>query len=271
MTDLSEFEKLGWSRSNVEHAKINYGRFNNNEIDLIDGEYLFLSWPGIHTYGHWLYDILPRIYLFKSVIGLDVDLILPKNLHANYYEMLDLFKISYKKINFDKKLKFEKLYVPGFTARGIRYPLSFSSDCYKHFGKNLTREIGDNKPCFVRHTTQTSIKDPRILDNERELIETISGFAKVISPAEHSITKQIELFSGKKNLAGVDSSAMHNLIFCDEGSKQMIISSSKRLNLIHSNISALKETNLYLNETNDNLDCIQANINFFVDFLSEKI
>ena len=205
------------------------------------------------------------------MIGLDVNLILPKNLHENYYGMLDLFKISYKKINFVKKLKFEKLYVPGFTSRGIRYPLSFSKDCYKHFVKNLTREIRDNKPCFVRHTTQTSNKDPRILDNERELIETISGFAKVISPAEHLITKQIQLFSGKKNLAGVDSSAMHNLIFCDEGSKQMIISSSKRLNLIHSNISALKETNLYLNETNDNLDCIQANINFVVDFMSEKI
>ena len=72
-------------------------------------------------------------------------------------------------------------------------------------------------------------------------------------------------------MAGVDSSAMHNLIFCDEGSKQMIISSSKRLNLIHSNISALRETNLYLNETNDNLDCIKANINFVVDFMSEKI
>jgi capsular polysaccharide biosynthesis protein len=267
ISDLTEYRKLGWSRDHVNYAENMYGGKTAENLRMIDGEYLFLSWPGIFTYGHWIYDLLPRIYLYKKLVGKNIDLILPHNIHSNLYELLDLLQIGYVKIDFERGVRFRNLYVPSFTSYGIQYPISFHRECYDDLFKNVKREPSQGLSYYLQHITQSSINQPRVLSNEDDLLRELTEKSSIINPGNISMAEQFKVFSGKKRIAGVDSSALHNLILCDQGSEQLVISSEKRINYLHLNISALKDTDLYLDESDSNLDAIRANVEFFRNFM----
>ncbi|WP_430233886.1 glycosyltransferase 61 family protein [Nitrosomonas communis] len=250
--DADYFSKHHWSPNNVNLCTKQYSNVSSPQTT-IDAEGIMLSWPGIYTYGHWIYDILPRIWLTKSLFTSGdishLPVILPNNLNIRFYEIFDILDVRYIKANMNDGVLIRTAYIPSFTSHLFKYPAEFHIAAFDW----VRQVIGVNQrgvgTCYIKHTPQTSHKNPitsSILEASKEVLERSQ--ISHLDPAPLSFRDQIKHISNFSKLIGLDSSAMHNFIFMNRGAKQLILCNRYRINLLHACLSALQGAPLYVCE-----------------------
>lgn len=175
---------------------------------------------GTHTvFGHWFFDILPRIHLLEKS-GIKIDkYVLPKLTLAFQFESLKLLGIPLKKvIQADKPdfhLAAKKLVVPAVPLMIGKCP-PWASHYIADQMKNK-RKINKQKGYERIYVTREDAS-ARYVANEKEVLRYLQtkGFKKIVL-TPMSTEEKIDVFASARVIVAPFGSGSINVAFCDPG------------------------------------------------------
>lgn len=207
------------------------------------------------VYGHWILDMLPRIWLFNTYFRQympDIKFIIPDNTPA-YARMilLDYFGINRRNVIEFKflrdEVKLKRVYVPSLLhSSHIFHPAMnlFVDFILKKISSSYLRSDTKTKIYLSRrHFARNSTSYERSLQNEDALIEAlIARGYQLVYPEGLGWSTQIKLFSQAAIIIGECGSALHNSLFSKQDTGVVSIDSSNHVqgmisNLRHQNIA----------------------------------
>lgn len=211
-------------RLNMEenHCKniLNWAFHNQNSIEIKDYEGVLcpLFGPGWPTWGHWLVEFLPRIFLIQRY-GININevkFLLPFNVPKFALDLVKICGLSDENIIFfdqNKELmRSEKIIVPtNLSDFSIFHPV-FSDYVEWICGKiGICRKKEGIKKIFIQRTDNNKL---RTLVNRKEIerIAQENGY-ELINPNILSVTEQIEIFWDATHICGEYGSGLHSSIF----------------------------------------------------------
>jgi hypothetical protein len=183
---------------------------------------------GNANYFHWLFDVLPRIFLFKKLFNLkQVDKILVPNLKYKFqYQTLSLLNLKKNQIinnKFNKHIYAKEVYATSHPAENSEEisPLLINF-LRKSFLKNIDyiKKKKIKKIYIDRSDSKSKIKDYRSIINEEEIFQYLKkrGFVKV-KLAKLDFIRQVYLFYNANYIFGLHGAGLSNLIFCKKNTK----------------------------------------------------
>ena len=194
---------------------------------------------GNSNYWHWLYDVLPRLYLLKKIIDFDkIDFFLFPALNKKFQiESLDILKIpKYKRIS---SLKYRHINSKEIITTDHPYNILNDpfqdSDNIPNWIVNFLKESflpsrkNNNLPrkFFIdRKDAPAAHNKLRFIINENEVkdILRLHGF-EPITLSDLSFMDQVSLFNNAEYIVGLHGAGFSNLAFCKKGTKVLEIRS----------------------------------------------
>ena len=187
---------------------------------------VMLSGPGYNIYGHWLADILPRLWVLASC-GLDpskLRYIVPAQSPPFLLKLLETFGITgHQLILYDERaevLQVAELLLPTNLRRASRMHSGLGQARDYLIGRARAVATLPPAPTQARRVFVSRRKaDPsRSLEN-RDRVERLAmeyGY-EVVFPEEMSVAEQIALFRNVSCVMGEYGSGLHNTLFSAPG------------------------------------------------------
>lgn len=223
-------------------------------IEIEDPVVSFVS-DAHRVYGHWILDMLPRIWLFKTYFGQhlpNVKFIIPNNT-PEYARMilLDYFGISRKNIIEFKflrdEVKLKRAYVPSLLhsshifhpAMNLFVDFILKKISSSYLPSNTKTKIYVSRRRFAQNSTSYE----RSLRDEDALIDSLTARGyQLVYPEGLSWSTQLKLFSKATIIIGECGSALHNSLFSGQNVGVVSIDSSNHVqgmiaNLRHQKLS----------------------------------
>lgn len=182
--------------------------------------------PGHTIYGHWLVEILPRLYLLEAA-GMPLNslrILLPHNVPKFGLAWLNLMGISEQQLIFyspeEESIVPDELVMSTVLHNGVRVSGFFRGVAAFLRNRLLLRDdtLFSAPPSRRIFLSRAQTSQARRLGN-REAIERIAyaaGF-EIIHPEELPILEQVRLFASSKELIGEYGSALHGTMFSAQG------------------------------------------------------
>jgi hypothetical protein len=180
------------------------------------GSCVLLRKRGDSNYGHWMIELLPKLWVAEDRCNID-DCVIPKRSGAMEAVMKTALRLSSSgshgliEHSDDEVIFFKQLiFVEGLTAHGVYMsPLVFSKT-----DKLVTGEV-ECRRIFVSRRGAA-----RDLANEDEVIASLKGVGfEVIHPGGMSLEEQARAFAGASHVVGVMGAGLTNIMFCAPGAK----------------------------------------------------
>ncbi|MCJ2082335.1 glycosyltransferase family 61 protein [Methylobacterium sp. J-090] len=201
-------------------------------------------------YGHWLLDILPRLWIAIEIYGVNraANFIIPNGTPRFAVEIIrEYFGIS-TSVNFD--LDRENLLLETAVIPSVPHNDHFFHSIMNEFVDWLlshpkvisAMETRTKSPQLIYVTRRkfrgVSTSYVRSISNEEQVLELVKdlGFT-VVSPEELPWSDQIALFSQARVIAGEDGSGLHNAIFSPAGTAVVCLNPA---NQVQVSITALR-------------------------------
>ena len=197
---------------------------------------LLTGGAGNHNYGHWLWDVLPRIYLFKKFFPLKkIDFFLTPSVRFSFQEdSLRLLGLPKKKIidsNNYRHLQAEEIYATSHPS--FHHPEKISKFTIEFLRKSfLTKKILSEKNDFkmiyldrgesalINNKNIINFRNLRIILNEDEVKKYLISIGfKIIKPQNFSFKNQINIFHNVKCVMSLSGAGLANAVFCRPGTK----------------------------------------------------
>jgi capsular polysaccharide biosynthesis protein len=196
------------------------------------------------NYGHWLFDVLPRIFLLNKFFSIKkIDKFLVPSIKYDYQLItLNLLGIKKKKLiesNNFRHLQASELYstshpnnhnfenISAWTVKFLRenFLKKKSSKIYNFEKVYLDR--GEFN-LFEKSNNNSKFKDHRIIINEKEIKSFLieKGF-KILKPYEFNFLDQVNIFSRLKFIISLFGAGLTNICFCKERTKVIEIKTIK--------------------------------------------
>lgn len=179
---------------------------------------LLLRKRGEQNYGHWMVELLPRLWLAEAYLPLG-SLVVPKfsgNLARVLRDSVALTSSlcpSFLEMDYHDVIFFKELVmVDGLTNHGVYMsPLAFSRT------DNMVASVAG---AHVRRLYVSRKGLHRGVRNEEDLTAFLAtlGFL-CVDPAEMTLLEQIKLFRNAECVVGVLGAGMTNIMFCSKGTK----------------------------------------------------
>ena len=191
--------------------------FRSN-IKLKDDKYLMVYNHYGVGYGHWLADVLPRLYVIRDELK-NYKIILPNNYNTFHFKTLAPFGIKEDQIVYlDKDSTYS---VPDITILGhIGATCNTKDDILQEMREfYLTYYIGKKKPVPFRklYISRAGVTNRMVInDAEVEALVLKHGF-EIMHPQNHTFEQQITLFAECKALVGLTGSGLTNMLFMQNG------------------------------------------------------
>lgn len=187
-------------------------------VQVIRPSSLLLRKRGEHNYGHWMVELLPKLWLAEEYLPL-CSLVVPR-VSGNFARVLrdsvalsTSFQPLFYEMDAAEVLFFKELVlVDGLTDHGVYMsPLVFSRT------EDLRARIPGTQ---VRRLYLTRRGRSRTVRNEDALMAFLQtqGFL-CVDPAELTFAEQVKLFRNADCVVGVMGAAMTNIMFCGKGTK----------------------------------------------------
>jgi len=210
ITDLSrEFNQTKYSVLESMHL---------GKLLKLNANVAVITTAGSNVYYHWIFDILPRLYLLiKSDLVEKIDFfIFPELKHSFQIQSLNLLNLPTEKIIQIKpkqQIKAKHLFVPSLPSH-LGTVNQWSVDFLRKFFLQINYK-SNKKKIFL---TRKNAVGRRII-NENELLELLKplGF-EVIDPGAYSFEQQIDIFANSDFIIAAHGSALSNIVFCSENS-----------------------------------------------------
>jgi capsular polysaccharide biosynthesis protein len=196
----------------------------NSEPRKIPGRAVLLTGPGYTTWGHWLVDFLPRLFLLERA-GWEIDKlkwIITRQTPAFARELLHLLGIPEScLIEYDpssEMIRVGELIIPtNLSAGTLMHPLFSEAVTWmkRRLHLVLISNVTQQPKIFL---SRSSAAFQRMLGN-RDVIETIARAARytVVDPALLPVPEQLGLFYSATHVAGEYGSGLHTSIFSSVG------------------------------------------------------
>jgi len=204
---------------------------------------------GNNNYWHWMFDVLPRIFLYEKFYTLKkLDKILVPNLREKFQvETLFNLGIKNKRIidaNDYRHIIAKELYATSHPniSNLERVPYWIIASLRDRFIKKKVKTNKFDKIYIDRSDSKSNVKNFRKIINEKEIINfLISKEFKIIKLSEFSFLEQVFIFNNAKYIIGLHGAGFANLVFCKKNTNILEIKPKKAGNIIK-NLSA--DTNL---------------------------
>jgi len=195
----------------VNHPFYTYSR----KIKKIDGIGAMLVSPQSHNYYHWLFDVLPRIGLYNTVLDQVQHFCVSAEVPQKFIEILPEFGIPVNKvllIDDNEKLHFDTLFVaslPGSEGRSPKWGIDYVRE-------KLLKTPPSLNPTRKIYFKRGSVAKRKIL-NEESIINllTAQGF-EIIDSGQLSIAEQIMLMHDARIIVALHGAALGNLLFASD-------------------------------------------------------
>jgi hypothetical protein len=197
-------------------------------INNVTGKILSLlsGGAGNYNYWHWLFDVIPRIFLYEKFYLLkNINKIIVPDIKEKFqYQTLILLGIKIKNcINSQvcRHIKFNELYVtshPNLNSKLEKIPNWIILSLKKKFLKKkfLTSLFPTFKNIYIdRSDSKSNVRNFRKIINE-ELIKIFlasRGF-KIIRLSEYSFIEQVNIFYNANCIIGLHGAGFANIVFC---------------------------------------------------------
>ena len=197
-----------------------------------------------NNYGHWLFDVLPRIYLFNKFFSIKkIHKFLVPSIKYNYQlKTLNLLGIKTKNIIESENLRHvqaDELYVTSHPNHHNPQNISQWSVKFlrKSFLKKKSKKIYNFEKVYLDRGESCKLennyniykyRDHRIIVNEKEIKSfLISQGFDIIKPYEFNFLDQVNIFSRLKFIISLCGSGLANICFCKKKTKILEIKSIK--------------------------------------------
>lgn len=261
-----------WFGGNIDNL---FSEIDKKEQVCINDDCILLTRPGDHIYGHWLVDILPRVWLAESYKKNQFKYLVRNNSPSYVYDLLELVGVEADQImQWDPSKQVARL-TSAYVPSGLRYNFYFHP-LIKEFGVGLRNKYADNnyegpssEKIYVTRNkwSDTNKKEFRILENSDALEEIAKqkGYM-IISPETLSIRDQINVFSNVKIIIGEDGSGLHNSIFSPENTIVCSLRSPYNGALIQGSLcAAYNQSMAYIIGKATNKPDVARNANYVID------
>lgn len=180
---------------------------------------------GIHYYGHWLAEILPRLYAARSEIPSDANFLMPASFvspHGGHpsgmlkaiEQSLELAGIKFGSVISlpERGIRIPRLrYITKMGPTDRKAPAIF--ECFRELAGRAGSRTSGRRIYVTRHDAAD-----RRLSNEDEAMSLLAahGF-EYVRVSEYDLGGQVELFSSASVIAGPLGSALTNIAFARAG------------------------------------------------------
>ena len=225
---------------------------------------------GNSNYWHWLFDVLPRIEIFKKKENNlnNIDFFLFPNLDLNFQkESLELLQIDRKKRLSSKD--YRHLFADQITITSHPYnilndpnldSLNIPSWICEYLRTNFLKKALQNsklkvypEKIYINRKDTTSLRYIINLKEVENILEK-EGFSS-LTLANYSFSDQISLFHNAKKIIGLHGAGFANLIFCKQNTKVIELKSNTAGDAVKN--LAIKNKLFY-----DDISCKPESINF---------
>jgi hypothetical protein len=240
----------------------------------VRGEAVVMSAPGQEIYGHWLLDIVPRLYVLGQT-SYQTQKIYFHNIPDWAYYFVKAMRIDPARLRNHpaRFFKVDSAIVPtgsksGYRLGSVSLKAAWSQLLEFYETPEMAEDLLGAKIFFTRrHLAGNNRRSVANLD-EIEACMVRRGY-KVVAPESLSIPQQIRLMRDARVVVGEDGSALHNIIFCDPGARLGVLTLPERSNLWHLGICQILDHKIAYcglpEKAEDDLDI--AKFNRFIDSL----
>ncbi len=205
---------------------------------------------GMKVYGHWIVDVLPRLYRILSS-GLAVDHYAVGMLAQPWQiDMLEALGLDLAKVFFwdsrEYALDAGRLMIPTFFRISSELREDFRDVHAFLLEKHAASESRNPAVEKLFVSRADLVESGRQLVNRQELeaIFAAEGF-EIIRPAQLPFVEQIRLFARAAIVVGECGSGLHNTVFCRSGTRVGVIQSSVNYNMLQGQIAMWAGHDLY--------------------------
>lgn len=215
-----------------------------------------LARPGDFIFGHWLIDILPRLWLLKTrsethelkyVIRAGLPGFVKQMLHAIDIAPEDIVEHNPNTANLHIK---RAVYVTNLRLGEVIHPrLADFADWWMKSVRSHKKVSDEPMPplskrdkLFISRRHLNKANPHRVCENNEELetfFEQEMGFT-LISPQKFTLYEQVELLENTEFLFGEEGSGMHNSLFCSADTKVAVFRNRRNQGLIQSGLCRCK-------------------------------
>ncbi len=204
---------------------------------VIDEPALLVCGPGWGTYGHWLLDFMPRIFIARELMDSALDdfvLPLPRDAPDWVARMIQAFcgigpaRIRYYSRH-DDVLVCRRACLPSYAHDGMYAPHPLMRAFYDRFG-NPGAERAKRRICISRRDREVHAGEKGRVFEASGMMEQMAvarGF-EIARPEELSFAEQVELFRSAICVLGEHGSGMHGAVFADPGTIVAVVRSPER-------------------------------------------
>ena len=169
-------------------------------------------------YGHWLVDILPRLYVKKNELK-NFKILFPTDYNRFQLDSLLPFGIDEANIRYVKYSKYYK--IPKVTVLShIGTSCNTKDEILQELrGLYLTNYFGKTKPEPIKkiYISRMGMVNRNVI-NETEVEQLIERYDfEVIRPQNYSFEQQVKMFAECKVLIGLTGSGLTNMLFMQSG------------------------------------------------------
>jgi capsular polysaccharide biosynthesis protein len=188
----------------------------------VQGTVAVLCGPAHETYGHWLVDFLPRLWVLHQA-GYDLAAIrylVPADLRPFAFALLALCGITDAQLvlydHWREKLRVERLLMPTGLRLGDRLAPCFAQATTFWLARAGAASPPSSRGGALFLSRGAAAQRPVVNRARIEAIAAEHGLA-VMRPEGLTVTEQIALFASADLLVGEYGSALHNAIFAGAG------------------------------------------------------
>ncbi|MGU3454592.1 glycosyltransferase family 61 protein [Methylobacterium fujisawaense] len=251
-----------WVESEINNAlRTEFDPSVERRLRYFSGTTISLFSESYPVFGHWLVDMIPKIWLFSSCFGEslnDVKFLIPSDIPDFGLEILsEVFGLDNSKFLFfdieNEIPVLERAILPSLMHNDYVFHPSASrafsfvlEKCRIKYGEFSIKS--PDKIFVSRHKFRSqSISSIRQMQNEDEILSIArnEGFA-IVSPEDFSFPDKVNLFSRAQVIAGEYGSGLHLSVFSPPGSRTLCIRPATD---VQSNLAAVRgQTVFFLSE-----------------------
>jgi hypothetical protein len=243
---LNALPGFGWSDHHIKHFISKHGNTHSDQTParIIRAPSVLLSFPGGHTFGHWLVDIIARVKIMQMLCPqVQFQYLVPSPFHPYMQALLAFVGIPTSdvvSIADGQSIQIADLYVPTFASNDGCLHQRLFRELFTKMRDSASAILPQRPPInvlYVKHTPMTSQNSRSTLHHSETLEQLLIDQygAAVADPLHMTFQEQIAMFAAARTVVAEDSSAAHNILW-SRTAGLIVLSSPARLNFYHAGI-----------------------------------